>query len=324
MYKKFYGEKPHELTAAAFLNVGNAHSDLGEFKEGFWHIEQALAMYGVLHGEYTHKDTAVALFCAGRACFYLSSFQKSLNYYKQALAVCKRVVLKNQLDRHPTSYLYGQIQAAQGDVYKALGRYEKARICYEKASGIGKKLGHYDIDVAAYHVIGNLYHLAALGACKEKVRHKHLNKANEAFEAGVAASDASSTALLVDYANFLLTIGKHKQAYTYLIRVIASGNDGEMLGCSLAEQATVPPTLQARIRQDKTVTVRAIDYAFYLLLHHYKAFQQAGITPEQTQEAYLAAYAQGIEARAGQPGKEKQDALTSYLLDSLQNAESVS
>lgn len=76
-----------------------------------------------------------------------------------------------------------------------------------------------------------------------------------------------------------------------------------------------------RIHQDKAVVVRAIDYAFYLLLHHYEVFQQAGITPTKTQEAHLAAYAQGIKARAGQPGKVRQDALES-LLASSQNTKS--
>jgi hypothetical protein len=84
----------------------------------------------------------------------------------------------------------------------------------------------------------------------------------------------------------------------------------------MMERATVSPLLQERIDQDRKVQVRGIDYAFYLLIHHYEDFAQAGLTPEQPRAAYLAAYAEGIKARADQQGKEKQDEMASFLLDS--------
>ena len=94
------------------------------------------------------------------------------------------------------------------------------------------------------------------------------------------------------------------------------------LCCGLAERGTVSPLLQECITQEGSVKLRAVDYAYYLLLHHYEAFVQVGITFEKYREAYLEDYAKGIEARKGQqPRKEKQDEIVQLFLDSLRNVE---
>ena len=175
---------------------------------------------------------------------------------------------------------------------------------------------------AHYH-LGCFYHLVVRSGCPEKIRQRYIHKAQASFESAVKTNSEPQADLWTNYANFLIDTAQLTQAYDYLIRAIASGDNASSLQYIWGGQTASPHILQEKLQQEKVVTVRAIDYAFYLLLHHHEAFQQAGITLEQTQEAYLAAYAQGIKARAGQPGKEKQDALASYLLDSLQSAESM-
>ena len=83
------------------------------------------------------------------------------------------------------------------------------------------------------------------------------------------------------------------------------------------QQTEAPLVLQERIRQEKVIAVRAIDYAYYLLLRHYNAFLRADVVPEKSREEYLAAYKQSLKASAGQLGKRKQDAVSRLLLESL-------
>ena len=116
----------------------------------------------------------------------------------------------------------------------------------------------------------------------------------------------------------MIATKKLPQAYDHLVHAIASGDNEDELSYSLIEQDTVTPLLRDYMTQDMEMEVRTIDYAYYLLIHHYKDFVQAGITPEKTREEYLSAYAEGIEQRKGQESMEKQDEIAKFLLDSLQ------
>ena len=110
---------------------------------------------------------------------------------------------------------------------------------------------------------------------------------------------------------------KLEEAYAYLIDAIASGDGSHELIYSTVEQVTVGPLLQERIAQDEQVEVRAIDYAYYLLIHHYKDFARAGAPLEKSRSDYLKEYEAGVTARMDQPEKGRQDGLALYLLDSL-------
>lgn len=90
------------------------------------------------------------------------------------------------------------------------------------------------------------------------------------------------------------------QAYDYLIRSIDSGDYESSLKYFRKDRTIIPPTLRAQLQQKKVVKVRAIDYAFYLLLHHYDTFLNAGITPAKSRAAYLTTYQQVIKVKADQ------------------------
>ncbi len=172
---------------------------------------------------------------------------------------------------------------------------------------------------SAHYHLGCFYHLAIRGVRKEKTKQRYIKSAQISFESAVEAINEPGADLLAGYADFLIDTGQFLKAYNYLTRAIAGGDSASDLQYIWGDQTTAPHILQEKLQREKVMTVRAIDYAFYLLLHHYEAFQQAGITPEQTQEEYLVAYAQGIKTRSGQAGKARQDALAGYLLGSLQN-----
>ena len=95
----------------------------------------------------------------------------------------------------------------------------------------------------------------------------------------------------------------------------------ETPGYGLLEQPTATPVLQAYISQHQKVSLRGIDYAYYLMIHHYEDFQKAGITMAQTRDAYLAAYKESLDQRKGQPGKAQEDKTAYHLLGSLYQAQ---
>ncbi|MEO1219022.1 MAG: hypothetical protein AAFV97_00795 [Bacteroidota bacterium] len=76
--------------------------------------------------------------------------------------------------------------------------------------------------------------------------------------------------------------------------------------------------LQAKIDQDQQVSLKPIDYAYYLLIHHYEDFQTVGINLDKTREEYLKDFQEVVEQRAGQEDQEKEDEVARYLLESLE------
>ena len=71
------------------------------------------------------------------------------------------------------------------------------------------------------------------------------------------------------------------------------------------------------LQGDQEISLRGIDYTYYLFIHHYETFRKASIVPEQSQEAYLEAYQKAIDSRTGQQDKKESDATAYYLLGSL-------
>src|SRR5262249_38469040 len=142
--------------------------------------------------------------------------------------------------------------------------------------------GAKDMRRAIYHNLGCMHHVAFMEATEQE----HLDKATSAFESAVAASEVPKAGLFAEYGNFLLKIGQLAQAHGYLIRALGSEDIESSLSYNLLDKPTVSPLLQERIDQVQQVQVRGIDYAFYLLIHHYADFQQAGITLEKSQADY--------------------------------------
>ena len=115
----------------------------------------------------------------------------------------------------------------------------------------------------------------------------------------MALGGAPGAGLLAAYVNFLLAKGQVAEAHKYLLQAIESGDGVRALYYGMIERATVSPLLWERIEQDKGIQVRGIDYAFYLLIHHYEDFVQAGLGFKKSKSDYLTEYAQSIIDRAG-------------------------
>ena len=155
----------------------------------------------------------------------------------------------------------------------------------------------------------------------EQQAEAYLEKATTSFEQAVEASDGVEAGLYTEYGNFLLAIGKPSQAHNYLHQAIKSGDDKVGLQYGLLEQPTATPVLQAYISQQQRVSLRGIDYAYYLMIHHYEDFQKAGIAMAQTRDTYLAAYQVSIDQRKDQPRKAEADKTAYHLLGSLYQAQ---
>jgi tetratricopeptide (TPR) repeat protein len=261
----------------------------------------------------------------GRAYSFLGDFRQSLQCLIHASKDYKTLYKHNKNNKDTKGILEGAILSLRmlGTVYGSLGKHKQAENYSKRSLKVAHLLGDSSHQAYAYYHLGCCYHLVVRSGCKEKIRQRYIHKAQAAFESAVKAIRAPKVDLWTGYASFLIDTVQFTQAYDYLISAIAIEDDAGDLQYVWGDCTTAPHVLQKKLQEEKVVTVRAIDYAFYLLLHHYEAFLRAGITPAQSREAYLTAYTQGIESRAGQLGKERQDALASYFLDSLQNAESM-
>ncbi|MEN0016483.1 MAG: hypothetical protein AAF706_02575, partial [Bacteroidota bacterium] len=147
----------------------------------------------------------------------------------------------------------------------------------------------------------------------------YMTRAKAAFELSISTIEPPKANLCIDYASFLIITGQSASAYQYLQQVIALGDeDGGGLSYKAAEKEAVAFVLQAKLDQVDSISLRSVDYAYYLLIHHYGDFQAADIHPGKAREAYLEDYRQAVHRQLGQEGKEQEDEIASYLLERLE------
>ena len=319
IFEQVHQADPNHPNIANTLNsLGNAWGALGDAREATPYLERALAIYRqVYQADPNHPDIARTLNNLGHAWSALGDFRKAVSYYERALTVKEQVC--KEAPNHPeiaaTLNNLGAVWSALGEARKALSYYQRALAIYEQVYD-----ANHPYVVGTLHNLGCMYHVAALAARQEgdeQDTQAYLEKASTSFEQAVQASDAVKVGLYTEYGNFLLDTRKAAQAYDYLHQAIESGDDASGLSYSLLEQPTVTPVLQAYISQQQKVSLRGIDYAYYLMIHHYEDFQKAGIEMAQTREDYLAAYQASIDQCSGRPGQEKKDKTAYHLLGSL-------
>ncbi len=323
MRQALYKGKAQPDLAVSLNNLGVTYAALRDLHKGLEYFEQAFEMRQALYRDKAHPDLASSLMSLGIAYEALEEYTKAKQHYEEGLMISNKLpgeahpyiqTFTQKLGRLVNQCYVAAIKAyAQHDVSGVIRNYEELLQILPAASRDTKRSICQDL--------GCMYHVAALHATEEAVRETYLNKATAAFEQVLAwRSDTVKAGLWTDYGNFLLATAQLAQAHNYLIQVIDSGDTQSELRYGLIEQATVSPLLQACIDQNEQVQIRAIDYAYYLLIFHYEEFAQAGIALAQARGTYLGSYRERIRASAGQPGKEKQDALAYFLLESLQQA----
>ena len=273
-------------------------------------------MQQALHQGENHADVAVALRNVAITHQNLNDYTQALDYYQQALQMQQAL---HQGENHAdVAYAF----YAVGVAYGSLGRLEESIQHYEQALAVSAV--PQALKASICHNLGCMYHVRALAARQagyEQQAQAYLEKATVSFEQAVEASDKVEVDLYTKYGNFLLATEKIVQAHDYLHQAIERGDDASELSYNLADQSTATPVLQAYISQQQKVSLRGIDYAYYLMMHHYEDFQKAGIAMTQTREAYLAAYKASIDQRRGRPGKAQEDKAAYYLLGSLYKAQ---
>ena len=315
---KVYQATPNHLDITGTLNnLGNAWWALGDGRQAVSFCQRSLAMKEqVYQGTPNHPDIASTLNNLGLAYQNLGKYTESLEYHQQALKIQQAL---HEGENHADA---AQAFLAVGNAYGSLGRLEESIQSYEQALAVPTV--SQALKASLGHNLGCRYHgasLAARQAGDEPRAQTYLEKATTSFEQAIQARDTVKAGLWTEYGNFLLAIGKTVQAYDYLHQAIESGDDASGLGYDLTAQPTVTPVLEAYISQQQEILLRGIDYAYYLMIHHYEDFQKAGIAMTQTRDAYLAAYQASLDQRSGQPGQEKKNKTAYHLLGSLYEAQ---
>ena len=349
----------HPDVASALCNVGIAHHKVGHYDQAIEYFKKALKMYTALHKGENHKDVATALIDVGMAHEALKKFTQSLEYFKKALKIYTTLYRgENHKDVAVTLHSIGVVYEFLGKytktlkyhkrvlkIYKALHKGHNHNDVAKAILAVGciysylccleKAIQHYEqvLDVPAAslitrarvgHNLGCMYHVKALTVSDEGDRQRLLEEANTKFKQAVLvvpAGSAVQVGLYTTYGNFLLATQQTAQAYEYLYQAIERGDDESEIGYGLLEQKIVEPVLQGYISQHKRVLLRAIDYAYYLMIYHYTDFQEAGVSIDSTREDYLAAYQASLKQCSGQPRQGQVAKTAYYLLGSLYTAQ---
>ncbi|MEO1219020.1 MAG: tetratricopeptide repeat protein [Bacteroidota bacterium] len=301
--KQFYHE-PHPSIARNLQDLGNVHSDLGEREKSVVYYEAALQMYQLLGGILQH----------------LNQHAQAVEYFEQTLEIGKKL----HGDVHPdvASVLYSLAVAccSSEQLQKSIAYYEEALSVYQQLSEDNPENPYASTRASISHNLACMYHIEAQSTMqkdRDQTAQEYINKAKETFTLAIAANNPPTASLCTEYANFLLATRQLEQAYPYLQRAITIGDDKSGLSYSMLEIETITPALREKISQDNSISLRSLDYAYYLLIHHYEDFQEAGISLEKTQEVYMQEFQKAVEQRAHQQGREKQGEIASYLLESL-------
>ena len=316
MQQALHEGENHAQVAQALNLVGAAYHNLGNYTEALEYFKQVLQMQQALHEGENHAQVAAALRTVGIAYERLSNYTEALEYYQQALTMYQAL---HEGENHNE---VAQAFYAVGVAYGGLGRLEESIQSYEQALAVPAV--SQAMKASTGHNLGCMYHIASLAARQkddEQCSQAYLEKASTSFEQAIQANDAVEADLYTEYGNFLLDTGKAAQAHNYLQQAIESGDNESELGYGFLEQPAVKPVLQAYISQQQEVSLRGIDYAYYLMIHHYEDFQKAGIAMDKTREAYLAAYQASLHQRSGQPGQAQEDKTAYHLLGSLYEAQ---
>ena len=270
----------HPYVSDTLYNLSMAYSDSGDQVQRLSYLEEALQVRKQVYRD-IHPSLAILLQQLGVACYSLGHVKQSIDYHAQALAMYQ------QLSERDAGHTY-------------------VKEC-----------------VSIAHNLACMYHAETYSAMQEgqdEAAQEYLTKAKETLELAISTIDPPTASLCTEYASFLITMGQVDHAYHHLQQAIAMGDDDRVgLSYGATEKETVTPVLREKIDQDNPISLRPVDYAYYLLIHHYGDFQAAGIHPGKSREAYLGDYRQAVDQQSGQVGKEREDEVARYLLESLEH-----
>ena len=339
MYPELDRGENHPAKASALSDIGQCWENLGKYKEARDYYQQALQILKELHTEESFPRLAL-LNNVGRAYYNLGQYEEARKHFREVFEMCTRLCVE---ENHPAKAAVlsamGLCCKTLGQYQEALGYYQQARAMYQKLRDPDKiaqinyaidgvvaaelasslqtminqfkakaKLGNIQIKAISIDTI-RVYLLAWLVASKlhrKSLMDQYSQKATEEFLQAIEQANGRVEAdLYTTYSNFLLTTGQFSQnAYDYLQQAIDSRDYVSELDYSL-EQPT---------------PLRAIYYAYYLMIHHYKDFQQAGVQMSQSREKYLKDYQTSLEYCSGHTRQAQGDEIAYRLLESLHKA----
>ena len=317
MYEQVYNKDPNHPEAAKILrDLGFVCDNLGRYTQALEYLEKSLKIVQKRHKGKDHDEVVESLRAVGAAHENLGNYDQAIEHYQQIIQ------LRQKCHKEQDQNDLAEALESVGNVHYQLGRLEEAIQNYEQAlavpaaspaakANIGRKLG------CMYHVAS----LKARQAGDEPRAQVYLEKASAAFKEAYKANIEVDVELEAGYGNFLLATGQVAQAYNHLRQAIESQNIEPGLIYSLQEQQTVTPALQAYLSQQQEISLRGTDYAYYLVIHHYEGFQQAGVPMSQTREEYLKDYQTSLDHRSGRPRQSQEDKTAYHLLGTLYEAQ---
>ncbi|MEO1301503.1 MAG: tetratricopeptide repeat protein, partial [Bacteroidota bacterium] len=311
---------PHPSVASTLYSLGNLHKATGEYVKSIQCYEECLGIEKRSYGD-THADVAITLADLGNVHSVLGEREKSIEYYEEALQIRGQIHDGPHPDVAFILYILAIAYYSSEQPQKSTTYYEEALSVYQQLSENDPENTYASTRASIAHNLACMYHVEALSAMQkdqDQTAQEYLTKAKDTFELAIAANNPPTASLCTEYANFLLATEQIEQACQYLEQTIATGDNEDELGYNMLERETVTPALRDKISQDNPVSLRAMDYAYYLLIHHYEDFQTVGINLDKPREAYLADFQEAVKKRSGQEGKEQEDEIARYLLKSLE------
>ncbi|MEO1300713.1 MAG: tetratricopeptide repeat protein [Bacteroidota bacterium] len=334
--------------------LGTTWHLLGDYQQSRGHYERALSIYRHLYVG-AHPHILRMLSKLGHTCAVLNNYGTSLIYAEQALSMCqclytifhpqvgramhnvarvRRILGHNQWSAcdEQALFIYQHICLSCHSSFDQVLHYKAKAAAAYKACDVQATIANHEqalslltdqadsIQEILLHNLACMYHVAALSAIQEAnsaLSQTYFEKAKTTFESACQHGNREKTSLYTNYARLLLSMDRLEEAYTYLRRVVFSDDHLSSLCYGRLEKEALVPLLHAWINMASQVEMKSIDYAYYLLIHNYTRFQQAGISLDMSPESYLASYIRMLNRRVREDLEGELSEMGHILLESL-------
>lgn len=147
------------------------------------------------------------------------------------------------------------------------------------------------------HNLGCMYNVLASSTNindKDVDRNSYLVLAQEAFEEAIKHSKftKNNAGLYTEYAKFLIDQDRYKEAYDFLKLAVESADLESGLNYGIVEKDTIAQLLKQQIEEspEQSIKIKAICYAYYLLLLYYEKFNDSGIRDMKAKSCYMESF----------------------------------
>ncbi|MFN7094542.1 MAG: tetratricopeptide repeat protein, partial [Burkholderiales bacterium] len=305
--EKSFGRQ-HPNAANILRDLGTIHIKLGKHQKAIALLQKALEINEKNSGR-QHSSIAIGLYHLGIAYKGLGDFTQAFNSIKEAYNIYVEILGKDH-DKTKRVYqslyklcatignnyfLNNETEAAQ-TYYKELGLnimdpslHKDIIFCVYQQNRLPLAIEHSKIltlltpnDAGNWHNLGFFYHIQAKITLERSATEEGqliLQDAEGCFAQGIALNESS--AILTEYANFLLINNQAHNAKKHLIRALALKEDGSTLCYRKMAKPILSLELQQEIDVNTSISSQAYLFAYYYLIRHYKLLNLSKIELEK-------------------------------------------